>query len=520
MSPAALLERAEAAFAAGDLADARNGLEQALAAAADDPALRAQVLNDLAVLAATEGGDAEPLLLAALADDPGYGPALENLGDACVAADDLVQASHWLTRAALAVPTDDRIAATLAQVTRERRRDLIATDEPAGPLPATGRVLILVDYFHPWVGGSERLAEAAGIALQALGLEVDVATRALPERGVLEHRGMTVHEIDGDVRARLAQVVEDGGYDALVVFSGPTAWPVVASLQLDRPRPRVVVVPCINADNSAELRAHAGLLEAYAKLLATADVVGVSSYAGYDARLSTDLGLTGVYLPNAIDAVPAAPGSFDPGPGAPVLLAVGNLFAEKDHAGLLRTLHDHPGDWRLIVIGGDAAQMPAVAEGVRRLAAEDPRVTLWGPAEPDVVAAAIDAADALLLPSRAEATPLVLLEAMSRELPWIATPTCGSAHDHAGGLVVPLRLFGEAIDFLARDAAARHELGAAGRAHWQASYTWEVMGPRYARVLFGSTPGTLAPPQAAIAATDLVRARFYDGRPRPAPREA
>ena len=50
MSPAALLERAEAAFAAGDLADARNGLEQALAAAGDDPALRAQVLNDLAVL--------------------------------------------------------------------------------------------------------------------------------------------------------------------------------------------------------------------------------------------------------------------------------------------------------------------------------------------------------------------------------------------------------------------------------------------------------------------------------------
>ena len=85
---------------------------------------------------------------------------------------------------------------------------------------------------------------------------------------------------------------------------------------------------------------------------------------------------------------------------------------------------------------------------------------------------------------------------------------------------MPLRLFGEAIDFLARDADGRRDLGAAGRAHWQASYTWEVMGPRYARVLFGSAPGTLAPPPAAIAATDLVRARFYDGRPRPAACEA
>ena len=345
------------------------------------------------------------------------------------------EASHWLTRAARAAPVDDRIAATLAQVTHVRRRDLILPDEPAGPLPASGRVLIVVDYFHPSVGGSERLAEAAGVALQTLGLEVDVATRALPGRDAPEHRGMTVHEIDGDVRARFAQVVDAGAYDALVVFSAPTAWPVVASLKLDRPRPRVVVVPCINADNSAELRADGALLEAYTTLVATADVVGVSSYAGYDARLSADLGLTGVYLPNAVDAVPAAPESFDAGPGAPVLLAVGNLWPEKDHAGLLRTLHDHPGDWRLIVIGADAVQMPAVAEEVRRLAAEDPRVTLWGPAAPDVVAAAMDAADALLLPSRAEATPLVLLEAMSRELPWIATPTCGSAHDHAGGLV-------------------------------------------------------------------------------------
>jgi glycosyltransferase involved in cell wall biosynthesis len=468
VSPAALLERAEAAFAAGDLVDARKGLEQALAAAAVDPALRAQILSDLAVLEATEGGEAEPLLLAALAVDPDYGPALENLGDACVAGGDLIQASHWLTRAAVAAPADDRIAATLAHVTHLRRRDLIATDEAAGPLPTSGRVLIVVDYFHPSLGGSERLAEAAGVALQALGLEVEVATRALPERAVHEHRGMAVHEIDGDVRACLAQVVDGGGYDALVIFSAPTAWPVVAALQLDRPRPRVVVVPCINADNSAELRADCGLLESYARLLATADVVGVSSYAGYDARLSADLGLKGVYLPNAIDAVPAAPQAFDSMPGTPVLLAVGNLWPEKDHAGLLLTLHDHPGEWRLIVIGADAPQVPVVAEEVRRLAARDPRVTLWGPAEPDVVAAAMDAADALLLPSRAEATPLVLLEAMSRELPWIATPTCGSANDHAGGLVVPLRLFGEAIDFLARDVAARRELGAAGRAHWQA----------------------------------------------------
>jgi hypothetical protein len=36
---------------------------------------------------------------------------------------------------------------------------------------------------------------------------------------------------------------------------------------------------------------------------------------------------------------------------------------------------------------------------------------------------------ALLLPSRTEATPLAPLEAMSHGVPWIATPACGAAHD-------------------------------------------------------------------------------------------
>ena len=57
-------------------------------------------------------------------------------------------------------------------------------------------MLIVVDYFYPSLGGSERLAEAAGATLQAQGLTVEVATRRLPQRTAREHRGMLVHEID------------------------------------------------------------------------------------------------------------------------------------------------------------------------------------------------------------------------------------------------------------------------------------------------------------------------------------
>ena len=142
-----------------------------------------------------------------------------------------------------------------------------------------------------------------------------------------------------------------------------------------------------------------------------------------------------------------------------------------------------------------------------------PRIHLLGPAGSEQVAAALDDAQMLLLPSLAEATPLVLLEAMSRCVPWIATPTCGAAHDHAGGLVLPLALFGEGIEFLLGDARAARKLGGAGRAHWQDCYTWDVLGPRYAQILRGELVPDLPAPANALADTEAVRKDFYDGRP-------
>jgi len=395
---------------------------------------------------------------------------------------------------------------------RERPRPP-ATDGVADgpPAAAGGRVLIVVDWFHPSVGGSERLAEMAGVALQAQGLDVEVATRPLAERTAGEHRGMTVHEIDGDPLASLAALVERGSYDGVLVFAAPTTWPVLATLQLPSPRPRLVVVPCINAENSAQLRANPAFLQRYRDLLAGADTVGYSSYGGEDARLCQDLGLSGVYVPNAVERVAPA-GEFDRPTGSPLLLVVGNVWPEKNHAGLLQALRDHPGDWRLVHFGAASPSAPQLAGELARLAADDPRVTLGGPASPAVIAAAMGAADVLLLPSLAEATPLVLLEAMSHGLPWIATPTCGAAHDHAGGLILPLRGFGAGIDFLLDDPDAARALGEAGAAHWSAAYTWDVMGPRYARLLLGEPVSELGAPATALAATDAVRARFYDQR--------
>ena len=277
-------------------------------------------------------------------------------------------------------------------------------------------------------------------------------------------------------------------------------------------------MPCVNADDSAGLRARPDVMRSYAELLSGADAVGFSSSSGYDIRLCEDLGVSGVYVPATVERIaePAAPAPTAAIPGdAPLLVMVANLWPVKNHLGVLDALRSHPGDWRLAMIG--AAEFPDHAAEVQKRAALDPRVHLLGPHSPDAVAAAIEHADVLLLPSLAEATPLVLLEAMSREVPWIATPTCGAAHDYSGGLVLPLERFGEGIDFLLANPAQASRLGAAGRRHWQDCYTWDVIGPRYARIVRGEPVADLAAPAQAVLDTDCVRASFYDGRVRTAP---
>ncbi len=546
----AAIEQAEADYAAGDVVAAQAQLAMVL----DDPAAAAgdqvQALSDLAVIAWGEGRHevAHWHLLSALQRDPGYVPALENLSAMCEAGGDLVQAAHWARRAAEAEPDVAaqwrRLAALLLQRRRfadavsalERARDLgddtsreleeirRRNDLGAPPArrtaiqvvrPAGRRVLIVVDWFHPSVGGSERLAEAAGCALQREGISVEVATRPLAARTERVHRGMTIREIGADPQASLQGLISEHRYDAILVFSAPTCWPVIASLRLPAPHPRLVVVPCINAEIDAALRSDPRVLSEYARLLASAEIVGYSSHSGPDVRLCEDLGVRGVYVPNASE--PTLPAAASPtvalGADAPLLLMVANMWPEKNHLGLLRVLHAHDGDWRLAIIGDASPEFPHIAGEVVALAEADPRVRLLGRAGPDGVAAAMRDASILLLPSHAEATPLVLLEAMSRRLPWIATPTCGAAHDHAGGLILPLHLFGEGIDFLLTDRQAARSLGAAGSSHWEACYTWEVMGPRYARLLTGEAVGDLPVPSPAIADTESVRCAFYDARP-------
>jgi glycosyltransferase involved in cell wall biosynthesis len=373
-------------------------------------------------------------------------------------------------------------------------------------------VVLAVDYFHPSVGGSERLVEGLGTALAARGYGVGIATRRLPEPRGREHRGLRIHEVaDGAVDYQRALA----GADALIALSDPYAWPLDTWPALTELPARVIAVPCINAENHAYLTDDPAALGDYRTLLGLADAVVYSSLHGFDSALMRQLDLPGVYIPNAVDRAPAGPGlrkRLGIEADAVLVLAVGNLWPEKNHLGLLDALAPLPDGWTLVIAGAPAPAHPQLAQDIAARAERLPGVHLVGGLTPEQVSGAMAEATVLALPSLAEATPLVLIEAMSHGLPWLATPGCGSARDHAGGIVLRLDEFRDAIGGLANDPRARDLLGDAGRRHWSSTYCWDAVAPRYVALLEGTDPGPLVAP-ADVLETTAAAASALTGAP-------
>jgi glycosyltransferase involved in cell wall biosynthesis len=499
-----LLRDGESRFAEGDLAGAAAAFERVATAAESDDPLRIEALVDLAVVASAHGAFDEAATQLALALQAGERSvdALTAMASVCAARSDHAGAVRCARHALELDPSNEDATALLAEL------GVPQTPPPSDP-PSSPRVLIAVSHFYPHVGGAERLVEDLGVALQERGWTVEIATEAWRERRDLVHRGLRIHEIGTSPAAALEHLATTGGYDAVLGFSAPQGWPVASLLELPHPRPRVVVVPCVNQDGYDESQREAGYLAGYARGLREVDAVGYSARGGWDARLLAELGHPGVYLPNAV--VRSLPeGDFRAELGidrdVPLLLAVGNLYPEKNHAALCNALAPRSEDFRLVVIGRRPpySWLDQSANLLRRIES-DPRVIWVDGASREGVAAAMTTADLLVLPSLADATPLVLLEAMSHGLPWLATPTCGSASELTGGVIAPLEQFPDvAFDLIGRPAE-RAALAEAGREHWEACYSWDVIVRRYERVLLGGgMPDPLFAPLTAVAATRVV----------------
>ncbi|RZS87373.1 glycosyltransferase involved in cell wall biosynthesis [Motilibacter rhizosphaerae] len=177
----------------------------------------------------------------------------------------------------------------------------------------------------------------------------------------------------------------------------------------------------------------------------------------------------GVVPPEVVEPVP------DP-EGVLRVLSVGALHFRKGYDVLLDAAALSSGTWSVSVIG-EGREM----EAIRARAAELPRTSVdllgW---RPDAARAA-EAAHVLCLPSRSEAMPYSVLEAMACGRAVVASAVDGVpelVEDGVTGLLVPPddpSALAAALDRLDKDRAAVLEMGAAGRARLLSRFTLETM---------------------------------------------
>lgn len=179
----------------------------------------------------------------------------------------------------------------------------------------------------------------------------------------------------------------------------------------------------------------------------------------------------------------AAPGDF-------VIGGVGQLIPRKAFEVLVAAVAQLPAPRARLVLLGDGPERPrlvaqAQALGVAlQLAGFRPDPAAW-----------MANFSVLVLPSRAEGMPLVVLEAMALGVPCIATPVAGTAEvieDGVSGILTPVgdaAALAAALQRLRTDLARRDALAAAGRARVAREFSQAAMLQRFRDLLQHAAAG-------------------------------
>lgn len=159
------------------------------------------------------------------------------------------------------------------------------------------------------------------------------------------------------------------------------------------------------------------------------------------------------------------------------LLCLGRICPAKAQPLLLRALRllRDEGHAILLTVAGGGEDLPALKQLAHSLNIAD-SVTFTGTVDHDTAHKLYDTADIFVLPSVAEGVPVVLMEAMSKEIPCVATCITGIPELITNGLNGLLATPGDVtslaacIRSLLTDADLRQRLGRAARQKVLASY--------------------------------------------------
>lgn len=175
---------------------------------------------------------------------------------------------------------------------------------------------------------------------------------------------------------------------------------------------------------------------------------------------------------------------FPPARDRRLLLFLSRLHPKKGLLPLVaawgEVARDHP-DWLLVIAGPDEngfrAKLASLAEALDASAAILFTGALTGPLK----LAALNAAEAIVLPSFSEGFTITLLEALACRRPILITPQCHfpEAFQAGAALAMPAPAAGDVVrglrDLLALSDRERQEMGRKGRTLVERHYTWEIV---------------------------------------------
>jgi glycosyltransferase involved in cell wall biosynthesis len=350
------------------------------------------------------------------------------------------------------------------------------------------RVLATVERYAPAIGGAERVVQRVAEGLAARGHEIHVMTGGPTEeaelQGVRVHRlpisGNEARGIHGD-RASVDSLIAHINPDIVFNYAAQT-WATDCCFELleREERPRMVLAPC--GFSGLDKRRYRRYFAAMPERLRSYDALILHSRVYQDWDFATAAGVERMLvLPNGADP-PATDDGPTPEPSrAPLAVTVSSHVVSKGHAQFARAIRILARDRTLtgaIVApprhGLDAMRGCQLTCTAR---ARTQPLELIDGSVPGAVASAIAGAALFLFTSRVECAPLVILEAMAAGTPWVSYDV-GNVSELPGGVVVTS--FEDLLDAARRILdGARPDLGARGRAAWEANHRWEKIIPRY-----------------------------------------
>jgi len=384
------------------------------------------------------------------------------------------------------------------------------------------QVLIVTPYFWPSVGGVERVAEDLGVGLIAAGMTVHVACYRYQDRKELTHRGIGIIEVampesmTNGIPAAAVQVkhlVASNSYDAYILLGSPMNAFFYAILELhDLKDRRILFQPTINQEGYDFIQAKPEVQSLLKQLAGQTSAVIALGHDTLDARFCRETAIPATIVPNGTTILSPAFNfreKYKIAEDRFLIVHVANLYRVKNHLGLLDALQNLPPRAMLAMVGYPTHETEYVAE-VQRVLVARPDVLYIPGLDRDGVAAAIQAANLIVLSSEAEVSPLCILESMSMERPWIATPGCGTANEHAGGLILPLSEFRSAVEQLMAHPEFCAELAHSGYEHWKSCFQWEcILAGWVSLVRDGHLSQSFDTPETIARTRDHLRAQFH-----------